>query len=68
MVTVIASALIETLTKHIFSKYLDAQDKIEVGGAPSWYMKPVNDQFCVFSHKKGGLDSIDIVKEKVRFR
>jgi hypothetical protein len=68
MVTVIVSALVETLTKHMFKNYLDARDQIEIGNAPSWYMKPVDDQMCVFTHKSGGLDAIDIVKDKARLK
>lgn len=68
MVMVIASALVETLVKHMFTKYLNEQDKIEVGGAPSWYMKPIEDQMCVFTHKQGGLDTIDISKENATMK
>jgi len=67
MVMVITTALIETLTKHMFGKFLDERDKIEIGGAPSWYMMPVDDKMCTFAHKKG-LDSIDIVKKQVRLK
>jgi len=68
MVVIVASALIETLTKHMFQKYLDAKDKIEIGGAPSWYMKEVEDQMCVFAHSKGGMNSIEISKNKAKIK
>ncbi|MEF3192160.1 MAG: hypothetical protein K6347_06430 [Campylobacterales bacterium] len=66
MITVIAAALIETFTKHMFQKYLNEQDKIEIGKAPSWYMKPVDDKMCVFTHKQGGLESVEIAKGEAR--
>ena len=68
MLLLITNALIETLTKHMFNNYLDEQDKITIGGAPSWYMMPVEDKMCTFAHKKGGLDYIDVVKKDARFK
>lgn len=68
MLAVITSALVETLVKHMFQKELDARDRIEIGGAPSWYMMPVEDQMCVFSHKGGGMDSIEIAKENSKIK
>lgn len=68
MVSVIAMALVETLTKHMFKNYLDEMDKVEIGGAPSWYMVPLEDDMCTFSHKKGGYDSIDIAKERAKYK
>ena len=64
----ITGALVETLTKYMFSKYLDSLDKVDIGGAPSWYMKPVDDEMCVFTHKTGNMDTIDFVKEKARLK
>ena len=68
MLLLITSALVETLTKHMFSKYLDSLDRVDIGGAPSWYMKPVDDEMCVFTHKTGNMDTIDFVKEKARLK
>lgn len=68
MLVLITGALVETLVKHMFSNYLDARDKIEIGGAPSWYMMPVEDKMCTFSHKSGGMDMIDIVKDESRVK
>lgn len=68
MVMVITAALVETLTKHMFQQYLNARDKIEIGGAPSWYMKPIEDKMCVFAHKNGGLDNIEIVKDNSKIK
>lgn len=68
MVTVIAVALVETLTKHMFGKFLNEMDKVEIGGAPSWYMVESEDELCTFAHKKGGYDSIDIAKEHAKYK
>lgn len=68
MISVIASALVETLVKHMFNKVLNEMEKIEIGGAPSWYMKEIDDQMCSFAYAKAGLDSIDIAKKKAKFK
>ncbi|MBD3840746.1 MAG: hypothetical protein IE909_02465 [Campylobacterales bacterium] len=68
MVIVITTALVETLAKHMFNKYLEESDKIQIGGAPSWYMKPIDDRMCVFTHQKGGLDSIEIAKNDSKIK
>ncbi len=68
MLLLITSALVETLTKHMFSNYLDSLDKVDIGGAPSWYMQPVDDDMCVFAHKSGDIDTIDFVKNKARLK
>jgi len=68
MLLLITNALVETLVKHMFNKYLNERDKIEIGGAPSWYMDEIDDQMCVFAHKSGGIDMIDVVKENARFK
>ena len=68
MLLLITSALVETLTKHMFSKYLDGLDKVDIGGAPSWYMQPMDDDMCVFAHKSGEIDTIDFVKNKARLK
>jgi len=68
MLLLITNALIETLVKHMFNNHLDEKDKIEIGGAPSWYMMPVEDEMCIFTHKSGGLDMIDIVKDNAKLK
>ncbi len=67
MVSVIGIALVETLTKHMFGKFLDERDKVEIGGAPSWYMVELEDDLCTFAHKSGGYDSIEIAKNRANF-
>jgi hypothetical protein len=68
MLLLITNALIETLTKHMFKKYLDEQDKVQIGGAPSWYMKPIDDKMCTFAHKKGSYESVDIAKNDAKMK
>ncbi len=68
MLLLITNALVETLVKHMFSNYLKAQDKIEIEGAPSWYMSPVENEMCVFAHKSGGVVYIDITKENATYK
>jgi len=68
MVLLITGALVETLTKHMFGKYLDSLDKVDIDGAPSWYMEPIDDEMCVFTHKTGNMNTIDFVKEKARLK
>jgi len=68
MLLIITGALVETLTKHLFQNKLNEMDKIEIDGAPSWYMKPIDDEICVFTHKHGTLDSIEIAKDKSKFK
>jgi len=68
MVMLIVGAMVETLVKHMTQKYLDNMDGVKVGGAPSWYMEPVKNQMCVFTHQKGSFGAIDVAKEKARFK
>ena len=68
MVMLIVGAMVETLAKHMTQKYLDNMDGVKIGGAPSWYMEPVKDQMCVFTHKQGDFSSIDIAKDKAKFK
>ena len=68
MVMLIVGAMVETLVKHMTQKYLDNLDGVKVGGAPSWYMEPVKDQMCVFTHQKGSFGAIDIAKDNARFK
>ena len=68
MLSVIISALVSSLSEHMFTKILNNMDKVEIGGAPSWYMHPVSDEMCVFTHKSGGYDSIDISKNNANIK
>ncbi|MEA2049397.1 MAG: hypothetical protein U9O56_01495 [Campylobacterota bacterium] len=68
MLLLITNALVETLVKHMFGNFLKEQDKIELDGAPSWYMNSVDDEMCVFTHKSGGIDYIDITKNNAKLK
>jgi len=68
MLSIVAGALIETLTKHMFQKYLNEQDKIEIDGAPSWYMKSIDNKICIFSQTSGGMGNIEKAKKQARFK
>ncbi len=68
MLSVIACALVSSLSQHIFTKTLNNMDKIEIGGTPSWYMQPVKDNTCIFTHLKGGLNSIEISKDNAKIK
>ena len=68
MIMLIVGAMVETLAKHMTQKYLDNMDGVKIGGGPSWYMEPIKDQMCVFTHKKGSFSSIDVAKDKARFK
>lgn len=64
----IVAPMVETLVKHMTQKYLDEMDGVKIGGAPSWYMEPVKDEMCVFTHQKGGFSSIDIAKKNSKIK
>ncbi|MCK5295107.1 MAG: hypothetical protein KAJ49_10660 [Arcobacteraceae bacterium] len=68
MVMLIVGAMVETLVKHMTQNYLDNMDGVKIGGAPSWYMAPVKDKMCVFTHKKGDFSSIDVAKKNANFK
>jgi hypothetical protein len=68
MLSVIACALVNSLAQHIFTNILNEQNKIQIGNAPSWYMKPVEDKMCVFTHSSGGYNSIKISKDNAKIK
>ena len=68
MVMLIVGAVVETLVKHMTQKYLDNMDGVKIGGAPSWYMEPVKNKMCIYTHRKGGLSSIDIAKKNANYK
>jgi len=68
MVTMIACAILETLVKHITQKAIDKYESVDIDGAPSWYMRPVDDQMCVFTHAMGDTDSIEIAKNGAKYK
>ena len=68
MMTVVASALIEVLAKYAFTQMLAKSNNVDINGAPTWYMKPVSNKMCVFTHEEGNYDSIDIAKINAKYK
>ncbi len=68
MVMLIVGAVVETLVKHMTKTYLDNMDGVNIKGAPSWYMSPVKDQMCVFTHSKGDISAVDVAKNGAKFK
>jgi len=59
----IALSLIKALSSFIFSKMLVYSD-INIQGAPSWYQNQESAYICVSTFQQGGLESVDIAKNK----
>jgi hypothetical protein len=68
MVIIITEALVQTLVKYIFNSYLNEVDKVEINGAPSWYMKPIDNNLCVFSYKSGEFNILDDIKHNSKIK
>lgn len=62
MIESIGIALLKTLSTYLFKTYLLSQSKINIEGAPSWYMKNVPAQVCVYDFKRGGMEAVDQAK------
>ncbi|ADD66834.1 hypothetical protein Dacet_0027 [Denitrovibrio acetiphilus DSM 12809] len=62
MIETIGIAILKSLAAFLFKSYMISQVKINIEGAPSWYMQPVEAQVCVFDHQSGGLEAIDKAK------
>jgi len=68
MVTIIVSAIVEALVKHIAEQAINNYESVNIKGAPSWYMQPLDNQVCVFSYASGGINSIDIAKDNAKYK
>ena len=68
MVSVFVSAIVETLVKHMTQKVIYKYESINIKGAPSWYMQPLDNQMCVFTYSNGGIDSIEIAKDNAKYK
>jgi nitrate reductase NapAB chaperone NapD len=68
MLSILGMVCIEALAKHMITQSLNEMSKVDIGGAPSWYMKPVDGKICTFAHKKGGMDYIDWTKENSQIK
>ncbi|MCX8083683.1 MAG: hypothetical protein N3C60_02045 [Calditerrivibrio sp.] len=61
----IAVSLVKTLSSFLFSKMLVYSD-VNIQGAPSWFHKPESAYVCVSTYQEGGLESVDIAKDKAK--
>jgi len=62
MIEGIALALMKTLATYLFKNYILMQTKVNIEGAPSWYMQNVSSQVCVYDHQTGGMEAVDAAK------
>jgi len=62
MIESIGLALMKTLASYLFKTYILSQSKINIEGAPSWYLQNVSSQVCVYDYQKGSFDAVDRAK------
>ncbi|PLX70892.1 MAG: hypothetical protein C0602_05155 [Denitrovibrio sp.] len=62
MIEGLALALMKTLATYLFKTYVLYTAKVNIEGAPNWYMSNVQSQVCVYEHQYGGLEAIDKAK------
>ncbi|MGD9807676.1 MAG: hypothetical protein AB7E76_00935 [Deferribacterales bacterium] len=63
MIESIALALMKTLATFLFKSYMVSQAKINIEGAPAWYMQNDSARVCVYDFQKGGLGAVDKAKD-----
>jgi len=68
MLLTIVSAIVSTLVKHVTNCVLDNFSSVKIEGAPSWYMKPVDGEVCVYTYDYGDYSSVDRAKTKARMK
>jgi len=69
MVTMIATALIKSLTSFLFGNYLKAHyGSVEIDGAPSWYGQSPDEAICVSTYNNGGLEKLEITKNNSKIK
>jgi len=62
MIEGIALALMKTLATYLFKTYVLTAAKINIEGAPNWYLQNIGAQVCVYDHEQGGYGAIDKAK------
>jgi len=62
MIEGLALALMKTLASFLFKNYVLMQSKVDIEGAPSWYMNPKSSHVCVYDHQYGSYSAIDTAK------
>ncbi len=68
MLLTIVSAIVSSLVKHVTNCVLDNFSTVKIQGAPSWYMKRVDGEICVYDYEKGNFSSIDRAKRKAKIK
>jgi len=62
MIESIGIALAKALATYLFKVYLFTTSKINIEGAPYWYLRDVPAQVCVYDYKYGGYSAVDSAK------
>ena len=69
MISLIATAMLKTLTSYLFGSYLKAHyGSVEIDGAPSWYGQEPSEAICVSTYNKGGLEKLEITKKESKIK
>ena len=68
MVSLLASALVNTLVDYMFNQAMNKMDSVHIDNAPSWYMQKVNDDMCSFASSRGGIGYIENTKKEAAYQ
>ena len=69
MLTLIASAMLKSLTSFLFGSYLKAHyGSIEIDGAPSWYATEPKEAICTSTYSNGGIEKLEITKQNSKIK
>ena len=68
MVSLLASALVNTLVDYMFNQAMNKMDSVHIDNAPSWYMQKVNDDMCSFASSRGGIGLIEDTKNNASYQ
>jgi hypothetical protein len=69
MLTIIATAMVKTLTSYLFGSYLKAHyGSVEIDGAPSWYGQEPQEAICVSTYKVGDIRMLESTKTSAKIK
>lgn len=68
MLTMLTSALVNTLVQYMFEQTMNKIDSVNIDSAPSWYMEKVDNKMCTFSSEQGSISIINSVKNDSAFK
>lgn len=68
MVSLLASALVNTLVDYMFNQAMNKMDSVHIDNAPSWYMQKVDDDMCSFASSRGGIGLIEDTKNNASYQ